>query len=160
MIAITLLIINKNIVSMDPTTPTEQQIRHFAEGIYSQMIDNLINQSSMFCLLIDDDAILPEYPGLTTANLRNVLLGGKSTGKATINEFIQARVEYDTPIRSLSQSLFLHDNPFLLHRSPTRHADQKRVHFLSAISMKETDLISHLVLSTSTIIARIWSEQE
>jgi hypothetical protein len=72
---------NKINVSMDPTIPTEQQIHHFAEGLYSQMIENISNQSSIFCLLIDDDAILPEYPGLTTANLRNVLLGENQPAK-------------------------------------------------------------------------------
>jgi hypothetical protein len=151
---------NKINVSMDPTIPTEQKIRHFAEGLYSQMIQIISNQSSIFCLLIDDDAILPEYPGLTTANLRNVLLGGKLTGKATVDEFVQARVKYDSPIRSLSQSLFRQDNPFLVHTSKTRKTDQKRIHFSLAISMNEKNLISHLVLSTSTIINRIWSEQE
>jgi hypothetical protein len=35
---------NKINVSMDPTIPTEQQIRHFAEGLYSQMIENISNQ--------------------------------------------------------------------------------------------------------------------
>jgi hypothetical protein len=80
---------NKINVSMDPTIPTEQKICHFAEGLYSQMIDNLSNQSLIFCLLIDDDAILPEYPGLTTANLKNVLLGGKSTGKATVTNLFR-----------------------------------------------------------------------
>jgi hypothetical protein len=147
---------NKINVRMDPSIPTKQQICHFAEGLYSQMIKNISNQSSIFCLLIDDDAILPEYPRLTTANLRNVLLGGKSTGKATVDEFVQARVEYDSPIRSLSQSPFRQDNPFLVHTSKTRKTDQKRIHFSSAISMNKTHLINHLVLSTSTIINRIF----
>lgn len=139
---------------------TEQQISDFAEGLYSQMIQNLSNQSSIFCLLINEDAVLPEYPGLTTANLRNVLLGGKSSGKATVDELIQARAVYDSPIHSLSQSLFLHDNPFLLPAPRNRNADQKRIHLSSAITMNEKDLISHLVLSTSIITNRIWSEQE
>jgi hypothetical protein len=70
------------------------KIKNFAENLYSKMIKNFNDQTSSFALLTRDDATFPEFPGITSANLRNVLLGGKSSGTASIEDFIKARAAY------------------------------------------------------------------
>jgi hypothetical protein len=136
---------------------SENQIRQFAEGLYSEMIDNLSNVSSTFPLIISDDATFPEFPGLTSGNLRNILLGGQSSGTASIKEFIQARAEYDFPMRSLSLSLYHHKDPFWFD-CDKQSINQQHIYKSPANIFNEKELISHLVQSTYTITTRIWTE--
>jgi hypothetical protein len=84
----------------------EEEIRRFAEQLYTQLVHHFNDPNYAYALLMDD-ACFAEFPGLTAANLRNVLLGGTSTGSATIEEFVTARAEYETNFTHRSMSLFV-----------------------------------------------------
>jgi hypothetical protein len=70
--------------------PSEEEIQKFAEKLYSKLIENFNKKDSPFALLSNDSATFSQCPGVTSANIRNVLLGGDSTGTATYEEFVKA----------------------------------------------------------------------
>jgi predicted dienelactone hydrolase len=84
---------------------TEDEIFRFAEDLYEKFIKTLHRTESPFALLAQDNATYPELPGITSANLRNVMIGGSSLGTATFSELIMARVEYDVSISKVSHSI-------------------------------------------------------
>jgi hypothetical protein len=132
------------------------KIKKFAESLYSKMIENFNDQTSSFALLTRDDATFPELPGITSANLRNVLLGGKSSGTASIEDFIKARAEYDSPFTRVSYDYMLSDGNISDLSTHQQHS-----FFLNPCQkMKESELIGHLIQSTYIITTRIWSEEQ
>jgi hypothetical protein len=134
----------------------DMKIKNFAESLYSKMIENFNDQTSSFVLLTRDDATFPELPGITLANLRNVLLGGKSSGTASIEDFIKARAEYDSPFTRVSYDYMLSDGNISDLSTHRQHSL-----FLNPCQkMKESELIRHLIQSTYIITTRIWSEEQ
>jgi hypothetical protein len=49
----------------------------FALEQYGALINALNDKKCPFALLTQDDATFPELPGITAANLRNVLIGAR-----------------------------------------------------------------------------------
>jgi hypothetical protein len=135
---------------------TEEEIVEFAEKLYQQFIENFRKKKkSPFLLLTLDDATFRCCPGITSANLRNVLLGGKSSGSASYNEFIAARATYEAPCVEFAMSMswrpvFRHDSNNL----------DSMFQFTDSDSMSEKKIIDHLIMSTRIIITRIWSEEK
>jgi hypothetical protein len=84
---------------------TEEEIICFAEGLYANLIEQFNNKNSKLALLTQDDAIFPEFPGISSGNLRNVLIGGKSSGTASVAELITAHVEYEASSCKVSHSI-------------------------------------------------------
>lgn len=84
---------------------TEEEIRAFAEKIYADLIQKFNQIDSPFALLSHDDATFVDCPGVTSANLCNVLIGGKSNHTATFEEFIRARADYDASCIKVSYSI-------------------------------------------------------
>lgn len=68
----------------------ESEIVKFSEELYAKLIANFNDFNSPFMLLTSDDATFPQFPGLTSANVRNVLVGGDSLGTASYEEFVRA----------------------------------------------------------------------
>jgi hypothetical protein len=136
---------------------TEDEIVECAEKLYQQLIKNFQKKKkSPFLSLTLDDATFWCCPGITSANLRNVLLGGKSSGSASYNEFITARATYEAPCVDVAMSMsrqpvFRHDN---------NNLGSTMFKFTDSESMSETKIIDHLIMSTRIIITRIWSEEK
>jgi hypothetical protein len=68
---------------MSVCSSTENDIRIYAEELYKKLTDNFNEIDSPIVQLTRDDTTYPECPGVTSANIRNVLIGGASTGTAT-----------------------------------------------------------------------------
>jgi hypothetical protein len=69
---------------------TESEVVKFSEELYAKLIANFSDINSPFVLLTRDDGTFPQFPGLTSANVRNVLVGGDSSGTASYEEFVRA----------------------------------------------------------------------
>jgi hypothetical protein len=74
---------------------TEERIKRFAESLYAQLVAALNRTECDFALLTKDNNTFPEFPGVNSANLRNILIGGDSTGTATFAELMMARLEFE-----------------------------------------------------------------
>jgi hypothetical protein len=127
---------------------SEEEIRKFAEKLYAKLIENFNKKDSPFALLSNDSATFSQCPGVTSANIRNVLLGGDSTGTATYEEFIKARVEYDASCVTASYSLL----SFSSH-----HAGPQSNVFTPAKTYDVDVILEHLRQSTAIITRRIWT---
>jgi hypothetical protein len=128
-------------------TLTEEGIRVFAEDLYRKLIQNFNETESPFALIMQDDATFSECPGLTSANIRNVLLGGNSNGTATYEEFVQARAEYDASCIKAT---------FSIQTGIGSNQQQSKL-FEPAERLDVEKIIDHLTRSTSIIIQRLWS---
>jgi hypothetical protein len=132
---------------------TEHEIKKFAEKLYEQFIHNFQKQNSPFLLLMQDNAIYPKFPGIKPANIRNVLIGGESSGTASFSELITARALYDAPFSGVVMKMSESRAQAVL---PT---DFIPISFTLSDSMSESKIIDHLVMSTGIIITRIWSPE-
>jgi hypothetical protein len=101
--------------------------------------------------LTRDDTTYPECPGVTSANIRNILIGGASTGTATWAELICARVEYEVSCSTATFSIATADSKI----------DQLQPSSIFAIAdpIDTNTIIEHLIRSSQIISRRIWSEQ-
>jgi hypothetical protein len=84
---------------------TEERIKRFAEALYAQLVIALNRTECDFALLTNDNTTFPEFPGINSANLRNILIGGDSTGTATFAELMMARVEFEVSCCKVSHSV-------------------------------------------------------
>jgi hypothetical protein len=126
---------------------TDDKILRFALEQYGALINALNDKKCPFALLTQDDATFPEFPGITAANLRNVLIGGTASGTATYYELLMARVEYDAPCSKV-EHLTLNDDgsrPISLYTQAPKYD-------------VETFLLDRMQESTYIITQRIWSE--
>lgn len=121
----------------------EEDIRHFAQELYGKFIASLNAKECPFSLFTQDDATFPEFPGITAANLRNVLIGGDSSGSASFAEFTMARVEYDASWFQVSHSIEK-STPTTTY-TPSPKYDVKN------------GLLDRMQESTQIITDRIWS---
>jgi hypothetical protein len=122
--------------------PSEKEIQKFAEKLYAKLIENFNKVDSPFALLSNDSATFSQCPGVMSANIRSVLLGGNSSGTATFEEFVKARAEYDASCVRASYSMltFPQSNVF----TPAETFDVEII-------------IKHLQQSTAIITRRIWT---
>jgi hypothetical protein len=126
---------------------TEKEILLFAEDLYERLIQNFNQNDCPFALLTRDDATFSGCPGITSANIRNVLIGGDSSGTATFQELVTARIEYEVSNTYVSYSLFeiaSNNNPW------TQYEVSKK--------MNSDDVVQHLRKSTHIITNRIWPD--
>jgi hypothetical protein len=126
----------------------EDEVYRFANELYSKLIEAMNQKDSPFALLMQDNATYSQYPGITSANLRNILIGGKITGSATTDELIMARVEFEASCCKVSHSIL----------------DIQSTEDISAYTIApkydvETVIIPRLQVSTNIITQRIWSEE-
>jgi hypothetical protein len=120
---------------------SEQTIKDFSEELYKNMIDSFNQPDSPFWLLTRDDATFSDLPGVTSANIRNVLIGGHSSGSATYQELIIARAYYEASSKKISLSL-----------SGDHTFDESQI--------MDFDLaLDHLIESSTIILTRIWSTE-
>jgi hypothetical protein len=132
-------------------TTSEQRIKKFSENLYKKLINNFNQPESPFWLLTRDDATFSELPGITSANIRNVLIGGHSSGTATYEELIIARAYYEASCVELSFSM-LSDDPLM------QRANSPTISFTNSQTMDIEMAVDHLLKSTAIIISRIWSK--
>jgi hypothetical protein len=130
---------------------TKNDIRIFAEDLYKKLIANFNEFDSPIVQLTRDDTTYPECPGVTSANLRNVLIGGASTGTATWAELICARVEYEVSCSTAIFSIAAVDSKINQLQPSTK--------FEIADLIDNNTIIKHLIRSSQIIISRIWSVQ-
>jgi hypothetical protein len=83
------------------------------------------------------------------ANIRNVLIGGDSSGTATYHEFITARAMYESSCIAVSYSM--------VQEAGLSSDDTRYISFTDSDTLDAEPLLNHLVQSTATIISRIWS---
>jgi hypothetical protein len=136
---------------MSGCSKTENDIRIFAEELYKKLTASFNEIDSPIVQLTRDDTTYPECPGVTSANIRNVLIGGTSTGTATWAELIVARAEYEVSCSTATFSIAKLDS--------TIDKLQPSTKFAIADPIDTNSIIEHLIRSSQIICSRIWSEQ-
>jgi hypothetical protein len=124
--------------------PTEEEIVQFAEQLYKQLIINFNKQDSPFLLLTQDNATFSQLPGIKSENIRNVLIGGHSSGTATYQDFIVARALYEASCVEVSLQL---------------EEETQDILFTASTIMEADKVLHHLIRSTAIIINRIWTPE-
>jgi hypothetical protein len=124
---------------------TEEEIIEYAERLYTKLIDNFDPDKSPFAFITRDDATYSDLPGINSANICNVLIGGHSSGTATLEEFVHARVQYDASCTKLT---------YLIESKTTPNAV-----FSLSKKISVDAVIEHLRVSTQIITQRIWKPE-
>jgi hypothetical protein len=124
---------------------TEEEIVHFAEQLYKQLIENFNKRDSPFLLLTQDDATFSQLHGIKSENIRNVLIGGHSSGTATYQDFITARALYEAS--SIEVALRLEEET------------KDMLVFTKSTILEADKVLHHLIRSTAIIINRIWTPE-
>jgi hypothetical protein len=124
---------------------TEVEIIEYAERLYTKLIDNFDPNKSPFALITRDDATYSDLPGIKSANIRNVLIGGHSSGTATLEEFVHARAQYDASCTKLT---------YLIESKTTPNAV-----FSHSKKISVDAVVEHLRVSTQIITQRIWKPE-
>jgi hypothetical protein len=124
---------------------TEEEIVHFAEQLYKQLIDNFNKGDSPFLLLMHNNATFSNLPGIRTENIRNVLICGHSSGTATYQDFICTRAMYEATFIEVSLCL--------------DEEHQNSSSFTNSTILDADKVLHHLIRSTAIIISRIWTPE-
>jgi hypothetical protein len=125
---------------------TEERIKHFAESLYAQLVAILNRTECDFALLTKDNNTFPEFPGVNSANLWNILIGGDSTGTATFAELMMARLEFEVLCCRVLHSV----SNFKSNRPITKFSEFPKY------DVKKV-LLDQMQASTLLITERIWS---